>query len=85
MPKHVVSAKALARSIANAVNQAKLRAALEEQRRLLEQTNQDLLHKHEETRSFSHMLSHEMKMPLTAIWGSVAIVLDGLVGPLTEQ
>jgi FixJ family two-component response regulator len=85
MPKHVVSAKALARSIANTVNQSKLRGALEEQGRLLEQTNQDLLHKQEEIRSFYHMLSHEMKMPLTAIWDSVAIVLDGPVGPLTEK
>jgi len=42
MPKHVVSAKALARAITNAVNQATLRAALKEQRRMLEQTNQDL-------------------------------------------
>lgn len=85
MPKPTVSAKALERAIANAVTQARLRAALEEQRRMLEQTNADLRHQHEEIRSFYHLLSHEMKTPLTVIWESVAIVLDGLVGPLTAQ
>jgi signal transduction histidine kinase len=85
MPKPTVSAKALERAISNAVNQAKLRAALEEQRRMLEQTNADLRHQHEEIRSFYHLLSHEMKTPLTVIWESVAIVLDGLAGPLTAQ
>jgi signal transduction histidine kinase len=85
MPKPTVSAKALERAIANAVEQARLRAALEEQRRLLAQTNADLRRRHEEIRRFYHLLSHEMKTPLTVIWESVAIVLDGLVGPLTAQ
>jgi two-component system, sensor histidine kinase and response regulator len=85
MPTPTVSAKALERAISNAVEQARLRAALEEQRRLLAQTNADLRRQHEEIRSFYHVLSHEMKTPLTVIWESVAIVLDGLVGPLTAQ
>jgi two-component system, sensor histidine kinase and response regulator len=85
MPKPTVSAKALERAIANAVQQARLRAALEEQRRLLQQTNADLRRQHEEIRSLYHLLSHEMKTPLTVIWESVAIVVDGLAGPLTAQ
>jgi signal transduction histidine kinase len=85
MPKPTVSAKALERAISNAVEQARLRAALEEQRRVLAQTNADLRRQHEEIRSFYHLLSHEMKTPLTVIWESVAIVLDGLVGSLTAQ
>jgi two-component system, sensor histidine kinase and response regulator len=85
MPKPTVSAKALERAISNAVEQARLRAALEEQRRMLAQTNADLRRQHAEIRSFYHVLSHEMKTPLTVIWESVAIVLDGLVGPLTAQ
>jgi two-component system sensor histidine kinase/response regulator len=35
--------------------------------------------------SFYHMLSHELKTPLTAAREFVAIVLDGLVGPLTDE
>jgi two-component system, sensor histidine kinase and response regulator len=85
VPTPTVSAKALERAIANAVEQARLRAAREEQRRLLAQTNADLRRQHEEIRRFYHLLSHEMKTPLTVIWESVAIVLDGLGGPLTAQ
>jgi two-component system, sensor histidine kinase and response regulator len=84
MPKSVVSAKALGRAIDNAVNQAQLRATLEEQDRILAQTNQELRRKQEEIQSFYHMLSHELKTPLTATYEFVAIVLDGLAGPLTE-
>jgi signal transduction histidine kinase len=85
MPKPTVSATALERAIANAVEQARLRAALEEQRRVLAQTNADLRRQHEESRRCYHLLSHEMKTPLTVIWESVAIVLDGRAGPLTAQ
>jgi two-component system, sensor histidine kinase and response regulator len=84
MPKSVVSAKALGRAVDNAVNQAQLRATLAEQGRILAQTNQELRRKQEEIQSFYHMLSHELKTPLTAIYEFVAIVLDGLAGPLTE-
>jgi two-component system sensor histidine kinase/response regulator len=84
MPKSVVSAKALGRAVDNAVNQAQLRATLAEQDRILAQTNRELRRKQEEIQSFYHMLSHELKTPLTAIYEFVAIVLDGLAGPLTE-
>jgi signal transduction histidine kinase len=84
MPKSVVSAKALGRAIDNAVNQAQLRATLEEQGRILVETHQELRRKHEEIQNFYQMLSHELKTPLTAIYEFIAVVLDGLGGPLTE-
>jgi signal transduction histidine kinase len=85
LPKSALSSKSLGRAIANAVEKFKLRLAVEEQRYILEQTNEELRHKHEEIRSFYHVLSHELKTPLTVIMGYLAIVLDGLAGSLTEQ
>jgi signal transduction histidine kinase len=84
MPKSVVSAKTLQRAIANVVNQFKLRAALEEQRCILGQTNQELRRRNKEIQSFYHMLSHELKTPLTAVREFVSIVLDGFAGPLSD-
>jgi signal transduction histidine kinase len=51
---------------------------------MLEQTNTELVRKNEEIRSFYHMLSHELKTPLTAAREFVSILLDGLAGPLTD-
>jgi DNA-binding response OmpR family regulator len=59
-------------------------AALADQHRMLAQTHQELRRKHEEIQSFYHMLSHELKTPLTAVREFVAIVLEGLAGPLSE-
>jgi signal transduction histidine kinase len=51
------------------------------QRRRLEQTNRE----NEQLRSFYHMLSHELKTPLTAAREFVSIVLEGLAGSLSEE
>ena len=84
IPKEAVSRESLERALVNVIEKYRLRAAVEEQRRQLEQTNADLLHKNKEIHSFYHMLSHELKTPLTVVREFVAIVLDGLVGPLNE-
>jgi two-component system, sensor histidine kinase and response regulator len=85
MNHHVLSPKSLERAITNAVEKFKLHLADEEQRRLLEQTNQELRRKNEEIRSFYHVLSHELRIPLTVIVGFTSIVLDGLAGPLNDE
>lgn len=61
--------------------------AEEEMRRVqaeLERANRDLLRTNEEIQNFYHTLSHELKTPLTAAREFVAIVMDGLGGPLTR-
>ena len=84
LPKDVLSIKSLSRAITNAVEKHRLRLALEEQRRLLERANAELRRRNEEICNFYHMLSHELKTPLTAAREFVAIILDDLAGPITE-
>jgi signal transduction histidine kinase len=84
VPKAAVSTKSLERAITNAVEKYRMRAAIEAQRRELERTNAELWHKNEEIRSFYHMLSHELKTPLTAAREFVSLVLDGLAGSLNS-
>ena len=82
IPKDVLSVKSLGRALTNAVEKHQLRVAVENQRRILEQTNAELLRKNEEIRTFYHLLSHELKTPLTAAREFVSILLDDLAGPL---
>jgi signal transduction histidine kinase len=84
LPKDLLSAENLGRAVSNAVEKYQLRTAVENQRCMLEQTNTELVRKNEEIRSFYHMLSHELKTPLTAAREFVSILLDGLAGPLTD-
>lgn len=50
----------------------------------LEQRNRDLLKKNQEIQNFYHTLSHELKTPLTSATEFIAIVLDGLGGPVND-
>jgi PAS domain S-box-containing protein len=50
----------------------------------LEQTNKDLLRRNQEVQNFYHVLSHELKTPLTAAREFVSLVMDGLAGPLNK-
>jgi len=84
LPKDVLSAKSLGRAITNAMEKHRLWRALEEQRRLLWRSNAELRRRNEEICTFYHMLSHELKTPLTAAREFVAIVIDGLAGPINE-
>lgn len=64
-----------------------VKLAEEKMRRIqaeLEQRNRDLLKKNEEIQNFYHTLSHELKTPLTSAGEFIAIVMDGLGGPLNE-
>ena len=60
-------------------------AARHESEVKLEQTNRDLVRKNQEIQNFYHTLSHELKTPLTSAREFIAIVMDGLAGPLTEN
>jgi signal transduction histidine kinase len=84
IPKNAVSATSLNRAITNALEKHKLRAAITDQHRILAETNQELRRKNVEIQQFYHMVSHELKTPLTTAREFVAIVLDGLAGPLTD-
>ncbi len=84
LPKDLLSAKSLGRAVTNAVEKHQLRRAVEEQRRLLWRTNAELRRRNEEICTFYHMLSHELKTPLTAVREFVAIVIDCLAGPINE-
>jgi len=57
------------------------RKHIEEQ---LREVNEKLRQKHEELQSFYHTVSHELKTPLTSAREFVSLVLEGLVGPLTD-
>jgi PAS domain S-box-containing protein len=57
------------------------RKYIEEQFR---EVNEHLRQKHEELQSFYHTVSHELKTPLTSAREFVSLVLEGLVGPLSE-
>src|SRR5450432_421300 len=50
----------------------------------LEQSNKDLLRKNQQMQSFYHIVSHELKTPLTSAREFVSIVMDGLAGPLNQ-
>lgn len=63
------------------------RRAEEEMRRIqgqVERANADLRRKNEEIQNFYHTLSHELKTPLTSAREFIAIVVDGLAGPLND-
>jgi PAS domain S-box-containing protein len=51
----------------------------------LEATNKDLLRRNEEIQNFYHVLSHELKTPLTSAREFVSMVIDGLAGPLNKE
>ncbi|MGH6634825.1 MAG: hypothetical protein ACRED0_01370 [Gammaproteobacteria bacterium] len=80
MPKSALSAMGLRRSISNAVETSKLRAAIAEQYRVLAQINLELQRKNAEIQQCHHMLSHEMRTALTSAREFVSMVLDGRGG-----
>jgi len=83
--KSTLSVDALRRTIKNAVEKYRLQAAIEEQQRLLGLSNEELVRRNEEIRSFYHTVSHELKTPLTAAREFVSIVLEGYAGTLADQ
>lgn len=85
MPKRTISSESLSRSIRNAVEKWQLKKAADTRARDLRCANQKLQSKNDQIQRFYHGVSHEVKTPLTAAREFIAIVLDGLAGPVTEQ
>lgn len=85
LPKRAVSKGSLKRSIVNALEKHELRTAIERHRHKLEDANRNLERKNREIETFYHAVSHELKTPLTSAREFVAIVLDGVAGPLNVE
>ena len=85
LPKQVVSAETLARSIGNAVEKARLRGALNQRSEELERAIETLRARNEEIQRFYQNVSHEVKTPLAAAREFLSIVLDGVAGPVTSE
>jgi signal transduction histidine kinase len=84
IPQNLGFPHSLGQAMAHVAETVQFHAELTEQRRRLEQTNQELHRRNAELQSFYHILSHELKTPLTAAREFVSIVLDGLAGALSE-
>jgi PAS domain S-box-containing protein len=50
----------------------------------LKESNEDLVRRNKEIQNFYHVLSHELKTPLTSAREFVSMVLEGLAGPLNK-
>jgi len=84
LPKGVVSAESLVRSIKNAVQKSRLQKSAEAQSRELQHVNEQLNAKNEEIQRFYQIVSHEVKTPLAAAREFIAITLDGIAGPIAD-
>jgi signal transduction histidine kinase len=84
IPQSPGAPSSLGEAMAHMAETVQFHAELTEQRRRLEQTNQELHRRNAELQSFYHVLSHELKTPLTAAHEFVSIVLGGLAGTLSE-
>ncbi|MEW6742317.1 MAG: ATP-binding protein [Planctomycetota bacterium] len=85
LPKNGLSVPRLRRAIDGALERDRLRKELEENRRNLEQTNEELTRRNEEIQNFYHVLSHELKSPLTVAREFLKIVIDKLPGPINAE
>ena len=85
LSKREVSAQALRRSIGNAVEKGRLLRTVDARRHELQKANGELERRAIEIQRFYHTVSHEMKTPLTAAREFVAIVRDGLAGPVPDE
>jgi len=83
MPKRTISAQSLSRAIENAVEKRKLKNKVAARSRELQRANDQLQSRNDER--FYHTVSHEVKTPLAATREFIAIVLDGIAGPVTED
>ncbi len=85
LPKGRVLPASLKRTLTNAVEKERLRFQVAQYQDDLEQTVRMLQTKNEEIQGAYHVLSHELKTPLTAIREFVSIVIDGLGGPISDD
>jgi signal transduction histidine kinase len=80
--KDGLTAEGFRRAVKNAVCRWRLHATVVEKSRGLEQANAELKQRAEEMQRLYHVVSHELKTPLTAVREFIALVLDGVAGPL---
>lgn len=85
LAKRNVTQQSLCRAVKNTIEKGMLRKTLMSRVKELEATNQLLIKRNDEIQRFYHTVSHEVKTPLTAIQEFVAIVADGLAGPIEEE
>jgi len=83
--KDGLSAEAFRRAIKNAVARWRLHVDVAEKSRRLEHANTELKQRAEEMQRLYHVVSHELKTPLTAVREFIALVLDGIAGPLQSE
>lgn len=85
LPKRYLSTNPLSRSISNAVEKGRLKQSIAERTKALEVANDALKSRNDEIQRFYQNISHEVKTPLAAAREFIAIVLDGIVGPVTDD
>jgi signal transduction histidine kinase len=85
LPKRHLSTNPLSRSIKNAVEKGRLKQSVAERTLALEIANDALKSRNDEIQRFYQNISHEVKTPLAAAREFIAIVLDGIVGPVTDD
>lgn len=85
LAKRNVTQQSLCRAVKNTIEKGMLRKSLTSRVKQLEAANQLLIKRNDEIKRFYHTVSHEVKTPLTAIQEFVAIVADGLAGPIEEE
>jgi signal transduction histidine kinase len=83
--KDGLTAEGFRRAIKNAVGRSRLHVAVAEKSRRLESANMELKQRAEEMQRLYHVVSHELKTPLTAVREFIALVLDGVAGPLQSE
>ncbi len=82
---YCVKGRVTAGGLRHAVDRVLMLRKIEEQRRDLESANQDLRRMNGEIREWYRALAHELKTPLSSAREFLAIQLDGLNGPLTQE
>lgn len=85
LDKGSMTRSALVRSVTNAVEKHDLRQSLHLNAVRLARTVKELTRRNAEIQSFYHTLSHELRTPLSAAQEFIALVLEGLGGPLTDD
>ncbi len=85
LPKCHVNEESLARSIHNALAKDQLRRSVDMRTAELQAANEDLKKKNKQIQHFYQTVSHEVKTPLAAAREFVAIVKDGICGPVTDE
>ena len=79
------TAESLRLAVSRAIEKVLMLRKIEEQRRELEDANRDLRQMNREIRAWYRALAHELKTPLSSAREFLAIQLDGLNGPLTQE